>query len=209
MKIIMVMTCLLSVLAAELPEPYKNIEILPFDGHGWFVNPSQINAVIKKIRPKTVIEVGSWLGQSTRFIANLIDSDAKIYCIDTWSGAPLPTEDEKIAYGNEAQRLRSLYQQFLSNIIHAKLTHKVIPIRMESIEAAHKLNLLADLIYIDAAHSEQAVYDDITEWISHLNTNGVLCGDDWHWSTVRKGVEKAAEFLNMRIYHEGNFWLIY
>lgn len=117
--------------------------------------------------------------------------------------------DEKLAYDMESIRLKKAYQQFLSNMIHSNLTDKVIPIRMESIEAARTLVLMADLIYIDAAHSEQAVYDDIIEWSVHLNTNGVLCGDDWSWETVRIGVIKAAELLNVKIYNEGNFWLLY
>ncbi len=191
---------------AELATPYNTVKLLPFDDHGWFSNQKQLEECFK-IRPiKTVIEVGSWMGLSARFLAEHVENQGKVYCVDNWQGCLDPTNVEVEAYHAQKERLSHAYQQFLSNIIHANLTDKIIPIRMESLEAAQGINILADLIYIDAGHAENAVFRDIMAWSEHLNANGILCGDDWTWPEVKRGVARAARLLGKEIVWEGNFW---
>lgn len=62
------------------------------------------------------------------------------------------------------------------------------------------------LIYIDAGHETENVYQDILAWYPHLVSGGVLCGDDWMWESVREGVIRAADVLNLKIIAQGNFW---
>jgi len=96
-----------------MPEPYASIADLPFDEHGWFGNARQLEPILAANQPKIVIEVGSWLGCSTRFIASRIDEDAVVYAIDTWKGSP------EEAVHMQDPRLPHLYQLFLSNVKHA------------------------------------------------------------------------------------------
>ena len=103
-------------------------------------------------------------------------------------------------------RLPYLFQQFLSNVKHAGLTDKIIPVRMDSLEAAKTLNIQADLIYIDASHDTASVITDIMSWYPHLKTDGVMCGDDWLWDTVRLAVQICARRFGKKIYSEENFW---
>jgi predicted O-methyltransferase YrrM len=190
-----------NIVYAEIPEPYRSIADLPFDDHGWFINQDQLRAILASHSPKTVIEVGSWLGSSTRFIASrLPKKNGKLYAVDTWQGSP----NEEIHMKDP--RLPYLYQLFLSNIKHAQLTNIIVPIRMDSIEASNALNVKADLIYIDAGHETENVYQDILAWYPHLVSGGVLCGDDWMWESVREGVIRAADVLNLKIIAQGNFW---
>lgn len=186
---------------AEISEPYCSIEVLPFDGHGWFANENSIglNNIIQTKNPKIAIEVGTWLGSSARFIASKMQENGVLYCIDTWRGS---TEH------NGDTRLLTLYQQFLSNTIHAGLTEKIVPMRMESLEAASALNVKADLIYIDASHDTDNVRKDILAWYPHLNAGGTLCGDDWGWVSVQIGVIQAAQNLKLHLYTSGNFWWV-
>lgn len=186
----------------EIPEPYCSIVDLPFDDHGWFghANSKNILAEIKAKPITTVIEIGSWLGSSTRFIAKSLPDNGKVYAVDTWLGTS--TDD----IHQTDPRLPHLYQLFLSNVKRANLTHKIVPIRMQSIEAAHALNVKADLIYIDGAHDEESVYNDIVYWYPHLNPEGIMCGDDWLWEGARKAIQRAAKNLNRKIFVEENFW---
>jgi len=198
------------IFSQDLPDPYNSLSnVLPFDGHHWFVNPIPLKNVLSEKPAYTVIEIGSWLGESTRFIANnLSDKKGLVYAVDHWKG-PLPSMgyEELGAYEEQKHRLPTLYEQFLSNIIHAGLCNTIIPIRMESLEAARQLDVIADVIYIDAAHDTESVYSDIMHWLPHVSIDrGVICGDDWSWASVRKAVEKAAVDLHMEIYTEGNFW---
>lgn len=183
-----------------MKEPYHSINDLPFDDHGWFLNARQLEKLIQDHAPKIVIEVGSWLGKSTRFIASKISDQSLLYAIDTWKGSlneVSQMEDPRISF---------LYQLFLSNVKHAKLTEKIIPIRMESLEAASALNVSADLIYIDASHDAHSVYKDVLAWMPHLNKHGVICGDDWSMPSVKEGVTLAAEVLNQQLHGDENFW---
>lgn len=185
---------------STIPEPYRSINDLPFDEHGWFSNANQLKAIIKEKSPRVVIEVGSWLGLSTRFIASQLPRGGIVYAIDTWKGSP----NESVHMADP--RLPYLYQLFLSNVKHAKLTRKIIPIRMESLEAATALNVKADLIYIDASHNTSSVIQDIMNWYPHLNENGILCGDDWLWRSVKKAVIHCAPLLNKKENVNHNFW---
>jgi hypothetical protein len=182
-----------------MPEPYRSIQDLPFDPHGWFMNAEPMEKILKEQQPRVAVEVGSWLGLSTRFIATLMPPEGKLYAVDTWLGS-------NHVWHHEDPRLPYLYQIFLSNVKHTGLTHKIVPIRMRSLEAAGALNVKADFIYIDAEHDEENVYLDIMAWYPHLTPNGIMCGDDWGWESVRKGVIRAASELNRTIYATGNFW---
>lgn len=188
----------------DIPEPYRSVIDLPFDPHGWFGNAEQLSNCFQEIEIKTIIEVGSWLGASTTYLGNHVSNKGgKVYAVDTWLGSP------EEAVHMQDPRLPYLYQLFLSNIKHAKLTNTIIPVRMRSLEAAHALDVKADLIYLDAAHDTLNVYLDIIAWNQHLSEGGILCGDDWLWPTVRAAVIQGAAELNKSIYSSGNFWRYY
>ena len=191
---------------------YNHIELLPFDGQGWFHNAVALGALIDEIQPKVVIEVGSWLGQSTRWIANqclVYHSnlrDVRVLAVDTWRGSP----QESVHM--QDPRLPTLFQRFLSNTIHAGLQDVIVPIRMESTEASQALKVEADLIYIDAAHDEDSVYDDIMNWFCKLKPGGVMCGDDITWPSVERAVRRAAADTGLndfQVYRQSPmFWTI-
>lgn len=198
----LIVLCLFQNLSAfTAPEPYHSLKVLlPFDGDGWFANGQHLKACFAEKKIKTVIEVGSWLGLSTRFLAENVDGGGKVYAVDTWLGSP----DEEVH--QKDPRLPQLYEIFLSNVLHAGLAHVIIPVQMDSLAAAETLNVKADLIYIDASHGTEAVYQDILAWHAHLNEGGILCGDDWCWPTVQEGVKKAAATLNLQIEFEYTWW---
>ncbi len=190
----------LECVEAELPEPYCSINILPFDEHGWFNNHQQLKQCIQEKPIYTVIEVGSWLGSSTRFIAKQLPPGARLYAIDTWKGSP----EENVHM--QDPRLPTLFQSFLSNVMHESLEQIIIPLRMDSVEAANAMNVKADLIYLDASHDAASVYRDIMAWYPHLKEGGTFCGDDWIWYSVREGAWRAAAELNLNIVNNESFW---
>ncbi|MEX1012311.1 MAG: class I SAM-dependent methyltransferase [Waddliaceae bacterium] len=202
MKIFTFLFCILisSLRAGEVPEPYASIVDLPFDGHGWFYNKEPLLALIEERRPITIIEVGAWLGLSTRFFASQVEElGGKVYAVDHWLGS-----NERAHL--QDPRLPYLYHLFLSNIKHTGFAHVVVPVRMHSLLAAKALNVKADLIYIDSSHKTEDVIDDILAWTPHLKEGGLMCGDDWKWGSVRKAVVQAAKELNQVVHSSGNFW---
>jgi hypothetical protein len=192
-----------------LPEPYSSIEVLPFDGQGWFHNAAELESLIDTRQVKTVIEVGSWLGLSTRFTASLLPKGGKLYAVDHWLGSAEHQPGEWAYY----PALPYLYQQFLSNVIHSDLTEKIVPVRMASLDAANYLRtlenpIMPDLIYLDASHETESVYADLNAWYPYVEQHGIMCGDDWIWSSVQIAVRTFAHEKGLRIEASGNFWYL-
>jgi len=183
----------------SLPYPYNSVEILPFDPHAHF-GSNQIEGLsylIKHNKIKTVAEIGSYLGASTCFIAELLPYDGKVYAVDHWLGN---TEWSNHLGFREAQPF--FYQQFLSNVIHKRLCEKIIPMKMPSIEAAQVIDAIPDLVFLDGSHDFDSVYEDLSAWYPLLEENGVLCGDDFNWGVdkpVKRAVLRFAEENNLRV----------
>lgn len=194
-----------SIQSLELPEPYRSIEVLPFDPQGWYGNANSIQKIFSRYPIKTVIEVGSWIGASTRHIASLLPNEGKVYAVDHWLGSA----EHQSGNENWTPAMEHLYQQFLSNVIHSQLTDKIIPMRMSSKEAALALKVKPDLVYIDATHETEAVYNDLKIWFPFVKGHGILCGDDWTWPTVAAAVRTFAQENNLRLETDDNFWIFY
>lgn len=193
-----------------LPEPYKSIKVLRRDLHGWFrpENRKNLTYFIQKYNPQIVVELGSWLGLSTIHIASLMSPGSTLYAIDNWTAQGDVAIQSAIQSNNEIRtKIPTLYQQFLSNVIHHRLARRIVPIRMDTVEAAQALKIRPNLLYIDASHDEQSVFKDIMSWYPKLAPKGIICGDDWqYWPGVQRAVTKAAVILKRVIKSEGNFW---
>lgn len=189
----------------SLPEPYNSIRVRPFDPDGWYYNAVQMEKIIRENNVKIVVEVGCWLGKSTRHIASLLPEGGKVYAVDHWLGSPIQQEGQR--FWNPI--LPYIYQQFLSNVIHENLTHKIIPIRMSSVMAAEALNIIPDMVYIDADHEKDSVYADLKAWYPLVKGRGILCGDDWVWVSVSEAVKQFAYENRLTIETQGDFWRLH
>ncbi len=187
----------------KLPPPYDGVQPLrDLVEHGWYTNGPYLHPLIQDHDIKIIVEIGSWLGTSTIDLARHLPENGLVYAIDHWLGS---LEHQ---LGEEAWHpcLPHLYEQFLSNVIHAKLTHKIIPIRMSSLAAAEISDFRPDLIYIDASHEAEAVYKDLQAWYPFVKGSGILCGDDWGWESVRSAVILFAQNHQLSIKASDNFW---
>ncbi len=202
---IIILSFLLPIFSwGALPPPYDTVELLPFNPQGWYINGPSLEWLIKRGNVKVVIEVGSWLGLSTRHIAKTLPDDGVIYAVDHWMGSP--NED------NSVFDIPNLYRQFLSNVIHEGLTHKIIPVKMSSLDAAvHLKNIKPDLIYIDATHDYNYVLQDLIRWYPFVKGHGTLCGDDYYWgyeNTVKRAVDEFAEVHDLIVHTDGWMWYL-
>ena len=175
-------------------DPYANLDLLPEDLQGWASEAPVFLEVIEKLKPKTIIEVGSWKGRSAIHMTQLalLHCDAReleVVCVDTWLGSVEHWVDN-IDFKNFMRNGRSrLYEQFLSNVIHKGLQNNITPFPIDSInayEVCAKLGIVADLIYIDAGHDYTSVGNDLFNWSSILREGGYLIGDDWFHQPIKK-----------------------
>jgi predicted O-methyltransferase YrrM len=199
---------------------YENLVLLPQDLQGWNGNSTVFGDLIKITQPKTVIEVGSWKGQSAINMAKHIKAnnlDSTIHCVDTWLGAI--EFWERLANSAERNLLLKngypqIYYQFLSNVVHNNMQDVILPFPNTSENGFRyfkSTNVKAQLIYIDASHEEEDVYKDVRNYFQLLDEGGIIFGDDYNksWPGVVNSVNKFAEekMLTVQVL-EDNFWVI-
>lgn len=211
MKKLSAVACAIGLLSfasfyGNLPAPYDTVDLLPFSPGGWYINGPSMEWLIRRGNVKVIVEVGSWIGLSTRHLAKTIPEDGVVYAVDHWLGCT-----ELPGYDNT-----NLYRQFLSNVIHEQLTDKIIPVKMTSLEASQTLKVKPDLVYIDASHDFTNVMLDLILWYPFVKGHGLLCGDDYMWNDdpskgggpVKRAVDAFARENNLSVRFDGK-WMWY
>ena len=137
------------------------------DLQGWGSTDPIFKQLIDGLKPRLIVEVGTWKGRSAIHMAALLRSAglaATIICIDTWLGSsehavnPERRADLKCRHG-----WPQLYFTFLNNVICEGFSEVIVPFANTSENAAivmAKYNLKANLIYVDAAHEYDAALRD-------------------------------------------------
>ena len=178
----------------KLPAPYNQLQqILPFLNWGMYFNSEYLKKILQNNNIVNVIEIGSLYGLSTRHLASMLPENGKLYAIDSW----------------EYHKL--MYEQFLSNIVLTGMTQKIIPIKQRSDQAIEQMKsygIIFDLIYVDGDHETEGVLTDLELYYPLVHSKGVICGDDWLLSSVRKAVEIFAQEHQLTIYAACNFWFL-
>lgn len=150
----------------------------------FFKNHDELESLICSSGVETIIEVGSWLGESTIFMAKQLPPNGKIYAIDSWIGFPREIYQQTL----------NVYDQFLENVAEAGVGDLITPIRMTSLRASRIFSQYGsevDMIYIDADHSFYAVYSDIKAWAPYLKNGGILCGNLYSKNGEMEIIRKA------------------
>jgi len=187
---------------------------------GWTGTHPFLTEIVETFRPQTIIEVGSYMGQSAITMAKAtqrLELGTKILCIDTWLGSPEHWRNDKcndLALFDSFEHGTSvMFDQFCVNMVVNKVDDIVVPIPNTSKNAHHILKwkgVTADLIYVDASHELEDVVNDIILYSELVNRGGVLFGDDYRsWLDVRYGAHFAARKLGKELnVHHDHFWSI-
>jgi predicted O-methyltransferase YrrM len=134
------------------------------------------NAVARAARRAHFVEVGSWVGKSSSFLAVEIVNSGKairLDCIDTWLGSASDQDMMRRAEG------RDLLTEFQNNLLRSGMS--VRPVRLPSVVAAGLYeDESLDFVFIDADHEYQSVREDLSAWLPKLKWGGVLAGHDYH-----------------------------
>lgn len=161
------------------------------------------------------VEIGSWLGASTCYLATEIlnrKKDITLYAVDTWEGSDEPDHIKKIKSmgGPDA-----LFDKFKNHMEASGVSNVVKPLRMTSIEASKRFedNSL-DVVFIDASHRYGDVLNDIKHWYPKVKSNGgKIAGHDYVAGNtvsehgVVKAVHKFFQGKNLEISTGGRTWL--
>ena len=139
-----------------------------------------------------IVELGSFIGASTR--AMLDNSEAKIWCVDSWRGSET---------GRGLRPTEKHFRLFLEHIRDVR--GRVVILKMFTREAAALLpNDFFDMVFIDADHSYGAVRFDILHYAPLLKLGGLLCGHDYEVGRrIRRGLIRAVDELVTDVHTAG------
>lgn len=183
--------------------PVNKPDIDP-DPHGWFA-PCVADRVKSLLRGdmKVVLELGAWMGMSTRFICDQVPQ-AQVITIDTWEGSTEHQGDPRLA---------TLYNTFVVNCWDYR--HQLVPLRMttkEGMKFLYDRGIEPEFIFIDADHSYEGVCADITDALTCW-PNIIVVGDDWAYGEheafpfpVRNAAIDMAEKFGKEVFSHSNGW---
>ena len=179
----------------------------PENPDGWFL-PANM-AVLRQVLPRArvVLELGSYIGKSTRFLAAHAPADARVLTCDLWDNAFLEGFGEgelghnylrggggggdRSGDGRARGIAYEMYATFLANLWAERA--RVTPFKMRTLEflaIVHRAGISPDLVYVDADHDYAPVRADVAACLE-LFPRAVVCGDDWDYAGVRQAVQEC------------------
>ena len=201
-------------------DPYEGFDFqaVPFDAHGWGGQSPAFREIIQEVKPHLIVEVGTWKGASALEMASIVRElglETEILCIDTWLGALEFWTDQNDPHRYLSLQLRygypGVYYQFLANVCHRGFQDMVVPFPQTAATAAlwlRHFGITAELVYVDASHEEEDVYQDLCSYWEVVSRYGVLFGDDYGWDGVRLAVDRFAEEQNSPLTFIADKWLL-
>jgi hypothetical protein len=170
-----------------IPDPFENFEVdidFNIDMQGMDVEHFYLKESIQKLRPNIIASIGCWKGAEVLFMVNNILSlvhDSTIIAVDTWLGDhdQWLDKDLKNALFNP-YGMPHLYKIFLSNMVKTGSDNFVIPMPINSAEAAvimKQYGIKFDIINLNC-NSYKSVISDLESWWPLLTDGGCLiCGN--------------------------------
>ena len=157
---------------------------------GWFgeANAAAQFLVLAELRPRAIVEIGSYLGKSTVFFAKSLDVlgiEGTVTSIDPHTGDRQHLENLGIS------ELPS-FDMFRVHLVATGVSDRVQTIVATSREAARDWSDPIDFLFIDGWHSYEAVIDDGHHWLPHLTDRGIVVFDD---ATTNADVSRAINDL--------------
>lgn len=143
------------------------------------------------------VEIGSYLGASSCFIAAGIKNSgaagAKLYCVDTWMNDSM------------SEGPRDTFDHFVKNT--SRYTKFIVPIRETSASAAAKFERGINFLFIDGAHSYEAVRADADLWLPKVRKGGTVVFHDCGWAEgVKKVIGETAAPVTVSHGALANMW---
>lgn len=152
------------------------------DNMGRFKERAGLFYIASKLNnPKTIVEIGSWVGVSTCYIAAGLASNSKahIYGVDTFKGTTI-NEVASIAWNKSVSNMGgTTLNRFIENVKLTGFEKKISPIVSESHIAAKKWKNEIDFLFIDGDHFYESVKKDFDAWFPYLTSDGVLAFHDY------------------------------
>jgi predicted O-methyltransferase YrrM len=161
----------------------------------------------RELRGGTLVEIGSWKGRSTSFIAPICAANGtRLVCVDHYRGS---TDDLAPRYAGELERV-DVEAIFRANM--AALGATVELLVETSRDAAERFpRASVDRVFLDGSHDAASVTEDLGLWFDRVRDGGVLAGHDYDPKHVelREAVDAFARERDLVVRHgpRSIYWL--
>ncbi|XP_062001488.1 uncharacterized protein LOC133718632 [Rosa rugosa] len=197
----------------NFPPPHVKSLLRPNRAKGLGPNGAVFEHLIEMVKPRTIIEVGTFLGASAIHMVDLtrkLGLQTQILCVDDFRGWP-GFKDIKMLNGDVF-----LMYQFMQNIVSANVTESVLPVPFSTGSVLDKLcewGIFGDLIEVDAGYDFNSAWSDINRAYRILKPGGVLFGHNYFTAADDRGVRRAvtlfARVYGLKIKLERQHWVIH
>jgi predicted O-methyltransferase YrrM len=151
---------------------------------------------IEAMKHRRIVELGSYLGRSTRALAD--NTKGRVMAIDDWLGP------RDVLISNSDRLL--IIDKFKQNIKDLLQNNKVTIHRQDfRFLSKIKFNKPPDMIFIDGDHSYESVIRDIEWAVSSMKDGGLLCGHDIDMPKVKRAIYDKFKFSHVTIPKDATF----
>ena len=183
---------------------------------GWGSYGEVFEHLIQRVKPKVIIEVGTFLGASALHMAELtrkLGIDSLIICIDDFRGW-LGFRD-LVGFVIMVNGDVLLQYQFMQNVVQNNATGSVLPVpfsRGSTLEILCEWGVFGDLIEIDAGYDFNSAWADINRAYRIVRPGGVVLGHGYFTAADNRGGRRAvnlfAQMNGLKIQTDGQHWVI-
>ena len=136
----------------------------------------------------TVVEIGSWFGQSMAFLAQRLKArgwEGRLFAVDSFAGEINQPAHEAIVAAHGG----SIRAKFDENMRECGVDDMVRVIQGDSAASALMFeDGSCDFVFLDAAHEYDAVLRDLLAWIPKIKPGGIMAGHDYPHGGVHQAV---------------------
>lgn len=116
---------------------------------------------VSYLKPAMAVEIGSLFGLSTSYIAEAMDGQGKLVCVEPF-----------VVQGSDTE------PYFKKNILPK---YPIIELmQMDSSKAAHEFFKIIDFLFIDGDHQDDGIQRDCKFWLPKVRKGGMVCFHDWN-----------------------------
>lgn len=150
-----------------------------------------LNLVDKQCK---MVELGVFRGEFAKDIIQIVQP-VELFLVDIWDGEMGSGNKD----GENYVKITNMKNVYL-NLIHQTKSHNNIHVvRSDTVSFLKSCSEnYFDAIYVDADHSEQAVYNDMVESFRAIRPGGFLMGHDYHHQ-IKIAVDKFCIDYNQSI----------
>lgn len=160
---------------------------------GW-MQPKELQWLAETAsKSKLAVELGSYVGRSSRAIADNLPKESQLICVDDWYGprdTHIPDDIRSLIPDRFGKNMASSPAVQQGRVFGWKVDLSTVT--PELIRKTWGEGFQTDFLFIDGDHSYEAVKHDIQAWLPFLAPGGIISGHDYGFGfpSVRQAVDE-------------------